>query len=60
MHDDEHVAEILGRGAKQTRSTDIDLFDQPVERRVGVIGRLPEGIQVDDDEIDRLDPLRAR
>ena len=59
VHDHEHVAKIFRRGAKQTRTTDIDLLDQTVERRVGIFGRLPEWIQVDDDEVDRLDPLRA-
>ena len=30
-----------------------------VERRVGVLRRLAEGVQVDDDQVDRLDALRA-
>ena len=53
-----HVAEILAGGAQQRRPADVDLLDQLVERRLGVLRRLGERIEVDDDEIDQLDPLR--
>ena len=59
MYDHEHVAEVFRRGAKQTRTTDIDLLDETVERCIGIFGCLPKWIQVDDDEVDRLNPLLA-
>ena len=55
----EHVAKVLRRRAKQTGTTDIDLLDETIERCIGIFGCLAEWIQVDDDEVDRLDPLRA-
>ena len=53
IDDDEHVAEVLGRGADEARAADVDLLDQGVEGRLGILRRLGERIQVDDHEIDR-------
>ncbi len=57
--DDEDVAEVLGRRAQQAGSADVDLLDEPVEAGGQVLRRLCEGIQVDDDQVDRLDALGA-
>ena len=59
-YDDEHVLEILRRRAHQARAADVDLFDQGLERRVGIRRGFHKRIQVDDDEIDQGDPVRRR
>ncbi len=55
--DHQDVDEILGRGAQQARTADVDLFDQLIERRIRVLGRLAERIEVDHHEVDRRDPV---
>ena len=55
--DDQHVLEVLGRGANQARPADVDLFDQRLERRRRVRGGLHERIEIDDDEVDQGDPV---
>ena len=57
IDDDEHVAEVLGRGADEARAADVDLLHQGVEGRVGILRRRGERIQVDDHEIDRGDAV---
>ena len=57
IDDDEHVAEILGGGADQARAADVDLFHQRVETRVRILRRLREGIEVDDDQVNRRYPV---
>ncbi len=57
IDDDEHVAEVLGRGPHQARAADVDLLDQRVEGRVGVLSGLGEGVKVHDHEIDRGDAV---
>ncbi len=57
IDDDEHVAKVLGRRPDQARPADVDLLDQRVERGLGVLRGLGEGIQVHDDEIDGRDSV---
>ena len=56
-HDDQHVAEILGRGAHQARAADVDLLDQIVELDARLGGGLDERIEIDDDQIDEADAV---
>ena len=53
--DDGDARVVLGRGADHRRSADVDLLDALVGRRAGLHG-LPERVEVDDDELERLDP----
>ena len=53
IDDDEHVAEVLGGGTDEARASDVDLFHQRVETRVRILRRLREGIEVDDDQVNR-------
>jgi hypothetical protein len=53
---DEHPSRVLGRGAKQGRTANINLFDQAVV--INPAGRrLRKGVEVDDDDIDGLEPM---
>ena len=54
---DHDIAEILPRGAQEGRPADIDLFDQLVERGLGVARGCGERIEVHHNQIHRLDPL---
>ena len=55
IDDDRNAVVILARGADHRRSADIDVLDGVVDRRVVARNGLLEGIEVDDEEIDRLD-----
>ena len=57
-YDNEYVLEVLGRGAHQARTADVDLLDQRVERRVRIRGGLHEGIEIHDNQIDQDYPVR--
>ncbi len=59
MHHHEHVAEVLGGRAKQAGTADVDLLHERVKRCIGIVGRFAERIQIHDDQIDRLNSLRA-
>ena len=43
IDDDEHVAEVLGRGAHQARAADVDLLDEGVEGVAGFCAALANG-----------------
>ncbi len=60
IHDDEHVAEILRRRPHHARTADVDLLHEIVERHTRRPRRLLERIQVDDDDVDEADAVRAR
>ena len=57
--DHRDVAVVLGRGAQQRRSADVDVLDRFVEGHVAACHRLRERIEIDDHEIDRLDTVLA-
>ena len=57
VDDDEHAAKILGGGADERRSADVDLLDERVERRRRIRRRLDERIQVDDDDVDQAEAV---
>ena len=46
---------VLRRGAHHRRPADVDVLDRLVERAAGPRDRLAERVEVDDDEVDRLD-----
>ena len=48
---------ILGGGSDHTRSADVDLLDQLVELGLGGGGGARERVQIDDDEVDGVDPM---
>ena len=48
---------VLRRGADHRGTTDVDLLDRLVERDPGPRHRRLEGVERDDDEIDRRDPV---
>src|SRR2546422_5830133 len=48
---------VLRRGADHRGTTDVDLLDRLVERDPGPRYRRLEGVERDDDEIDRRDPV---
>jgi hypothetical protein len=51
------VRVILRRRTQQRRAADIDVLDSLAERHVAARHGLFERIEIDDDKIDRLDPL---
>ena len=53
---DGHVAEVLGRRAEHRRAADVDVLDELGLVDVAPAGEPLERVQVDDDEVDRLDP----
>jgi hypothetical protein len=53
------VAPVLGRRAYQRRPADVDVLDRFVERAIGARDRLPERIEIDDDEVDRRNAVRG-
>ena len=59
IHHHHYVTEVLRGRAQQARAADIDFFDQAVKRRIGILRRLPEWIEVDDDEIDWPNAVRT-
>jgi hypothetical protein len=50
---------VLRRGAQHRRAADVDVLDRVLEAAVRIGDRRLERIEVDDDEVDRLD-ARAR
>ena len=54
-----HVGVVLRRRAEHRGPPDVDLLDRLGERRPGPCDGLPEGIEVDRNEVDRLDVVRA-
>ena len=55
--DDEDVSEVLRRRAQQAGTADVDLLDQRIEGRVRILSGLAKRIEIDDDDVDRLDAL---
>ena len=53
VNDDHHVRVVLGRGAEHGRAADVDVLQRVVERGFGPGDRLPERVQVADDDVDR-------
>ena len=56
-HDDEDVAEVLGRRAHEAGTADVDLLDQIVELDPRLRRGLDEWIQIHDDQIDQADTV---
>ncbi len=54
---DRDVGVVLGGRADQGRAADVDVFDRVGEGRVGSGDRGLERIKVDDDQVDRQEPL---
>src|SRR5262249_13157253 len=52
IDDDTDMGPVLRGGAYHRRTTDVDVLDRFRERAAGARNRLPERIQIDDDEID--------
>ncbi len=52
-----HAAVVLGRGADHRRPADVDVLDRNVGIHLAVGDRLLERVEVDADQVDRLDPL---
>ena len=48
---------VLGRGPDHRRAADVDVLDRDVVLDLVVGDRVLEGVEVDADEVDRLDPL---
>ena len=48
---------VLGRGADHRRAADVDVLDRDLVVDVVAGDRLLEGVEVDADQVDRLDPL---
>ena len=59
LHDHRHARVVLGAGADERRAADVDVLDALVVRRALRHRRL-EGVEVDDDEIDRRDGVLGR
>ena len=57
--DRDHVGVILRRAAQQGRAADVDLLDRLVPLDVEPADGLLEGIEVDADEVDRVDAVRG-
>jgi hypothetical protein len=57
LDDDQDVSEILPRGTDQAGPADVDLFDQRLERRLGIGRGLGERVKIHHDDIDELDSL---
>ena len=57
-HDGDAVV-VLGRGAHHRRPADVDVLDGVLEGAAGLGDGRGERIQVDDDEVDRLDAVLA-
>ncbi len=55
IDDDEHVAKVLGSRAHHAGTANIDLLEEPLEFDAFSLRRLHERIEVDDDDVDRLD-----
>src|SRR5262249_5057881 len=59
VHQDGHARVVLGGGPDHGRPADVDALQDVVEGGGGPAGRLLEGVQVDRDEVDRLDPVEV-
>ncbi len=57
-HDGDAVM-VLRRGAHHRRAADVDVLDRVLERAARLGDRRRERVQVDDDEVDRLDAVLA-
>src|SRR5438067_1226987 len=55
--DDRHVSVVLRRGANHRRAADVYLLDGLFERDALAGDRLLEGVEVDDDHVNRLDAV---
>ena len=53
-----HVVPVLGRAAHHRRPADVDVLDRVLQRAASLCHRGLEGIQVNDQQIDRLDAVR--
>lgn len=51
---------ILGRGADQRRAADVNVLDGILERRGGVGDGLLKRIEIDDDQVNRVDVRRGQ
>jgi len=54
-HHDQHVAEVFSRGAHHAGAADVDLLDEIREAGAGLARRFCKRIEIDDDDVDRLD-----
>ena len=52
-----HVGMVLGRGAQHRRPADVDVLDRFVIGAVGPRDRRGERIEIDDQQVDRLDAV---
>ena len=59
-HHHQHIRKVLGGPADQARTTDVDLFDQPVEGGRGVGRGSSEGVQVHRHHVDEADAVLLR
>ena len=60
LHHDEDIAEVLRGGTNETRSADVDLLDQIVERGLGSGCGPGKRIQIHDHEVDGLNTLKGQ
>jgi len=63
VRDDGHAGMVLGRRPDHRRPADVDLLDEAVEVELapqGALGGGGEGIEVDDHQLERLDPGRGQ
>ena len=51
---------VLGRSTQQCHAADVDLLDRRGHRYVGLRHRLLEGIEIDDDEVQRANAMRSQ
>ena len=54
IDNDHHILRVFGRRAKHGRAADVDVLNRFIEGHAGLFDGRAEGIQVDDDHIDRL------
>ena len=57
IHDHGHRREVLGRCPEHRRPSDVDVLEGVVQRYIRFADGLDEGIQVDRDKVDGLDPV---
>ena len=58
--DRDDVRVVLRRRAEKRRTADVDLLDRVLPCDIEAADRALEGVQVDADEVERLDPVRAQ
>ncbi len=59
VDDDGDRGVVLGRGAHHRRAADVDVLDRILEAAIGIGDGLLERVEVDDDQVDRLDAVLA-